>query len=125
MSSQGSRHEGAIRKIRSHGVIIILVLLMPVLASAIVYLVASAAGAAGNGLPTIGYGLVAAVCSANGASFFWGSATGTCVAGSSPWMPTIVFNAINGFMVLGAALIAGISFITMLGALGELAGGED
>ena len=100
--STGSRNVSATYQLRRKAIMIIIILLVPVFLSFLLYVVSTSAGA---GTPaTVGYGLTA-VCTSNGVSYLWTIAAGSsgtkCVASpTDPALPSIVFNALNSFLIL-------------------------
>jgi hypothetical protein len=100
--STGSRSVSATYQLRRKAIMIIIILLVPVFLSFLLYVVSTSAGASSPA--TVGYGLTA-VCTSNGVSYLWTIASGSsgtkCVASSTdPALPSIVFNALNSFLIL-------------------------
>ncbi|MDG6934337.1 MAG: hypothetical protein JRN68_06530 [Nitrososphaerota archaeon] len=107
-----------VRKIEESLVVIGITLLAPLIISFIVYLVASAAGASGPGLPAVGYGINAvtsitssgstpAFTSTSGVSVLWL----TLPKGATAWVigpqfPTILLNLINDILMFISIFIA-------------------
>jgi|GEM_PF-1050958 hypothetical protein len=119
------RQAGALQNMRERITIIVLALLTPLIISFILYIVASAFGAAS--LPPVGYGIVPA-CPNNttNVAYIW-EHTAACAdtaaqLSTDPSLPIPIMNAFNAFLIFIAIVVAIITAVRLVGSLMEASG---
>jgi len=108
MSARRSRSMSALFE---HAFIIVMLFMVPLIASFLIYLVASAFGATGAGLPTVGYGIGCA-STAGGVCTLW--VLPTTVSGTSPTLPIYLLNLLNALLIF-ISLVLGVVAAVKLG----------
>lgn len=106
MAFSSDRRASAIKRIRSHIVVIGMALVSPAILSFIIWMVATASGSTA----TISYGLPTASSPSSIVSLW----------SDGPVLPGILVNLLNLTLDAIAFIVAGIAGITMVGSIGEL-----